>query len=744
MKRPSIALAMIVKDERHNLPRLLESVKDCFDVIHITDTGSTDGTVEYLKSQEAKEIAGCPIEVHDFKWVHDFSVARNASFAPVKTDYVAWLDADDVLSDREAFIHFRDHVMSTADYWIATYHYAFDASGKFPVCSFVRERVIKTRKGFAWKYFVHEACVQAEGKNYRAQIVSSWSVNHMRGEEDIKKDRHRNLKLFEDHERTAGLDSRMTYYYGKELFDAKEYMQAGTKLLEAAKIENLDIHDRIMAIQYACGAAIECKQFQKAIQIGTQGINLLPTRAEYWNLIADTYVMQGQLQNAIPYYSAARQVEPDTVNGTVYCAHDAYERYPTEQLACIYLNQGKIDQAEEEIQRLMRTNPARAEELFKDLERITSMVTVNTNAKDCDDIVITCPPAAAKEWDDKVHEEIGLGGSETAAVELSEYWQEMTGRRVIIFNNRQARHTSKSGVEYRPLGELPVYLKANKPFIHIAWRHAVRITSAPSYVWCHDLFTPGAENLGNYEKILCLSEFHKGYVRALQNIPDDKVMLMKNGIEPKYFGPDESGAIPCKNPNKIIFPSSPDRGLDRAIEIVSRARAEFPDLELHVFYGFDNMRAMGMHEMADRLEGLIKDNPWVKYHGNVKKDVLAHHFMQSAVWLYPADFIETFCITALESLAAGCFPLVRNFGGVVDTLKPYVASGMVKIIDSDASSEAELDLWAGHLKEAIQGKFWERVKIDPDTVSWRTVAREWIEKLGLRLDASVNANAEAG
>src|SRR3954462_10439850 len=99
--RPSLSLAMIVKNEAENLPRLFASVKDCVDEIHICDTGSTDGTVEIAKAHGAV--------VTHFEWCDDFSAARNASFQDVKTDYVLWLDGDDVLENPDGFRRFRDH-----------------------------------------------------------------------------------------------------------------------------------------------------------------------------------------------------------------------------------------------------------------------------------------------------------------------------------------------------------------------------------------------------------------------------------------------------------------------------------------------------------------------------------------------------------------------------------------------------------------------------------------------------------
>src|SRR4051812_39008878 len=147
MSRPTVGLALIAKNEAENVDRLFRSVDGCFDEIRLTDTGSTDETVAIAERLGMK--------VHHFPWVHDFSAARNASFEPMTTDYVMWMDLDDVLENPEGFKNWRDTAMGLADYWIATYHYTSDPEGK-PVCSFARERCFRRDKNLRWKYFVHE------------------------------------------------------------------------------------------------------------------------------------------------------------------------------------------------------------------------------------------------------------------------------------------------------------------------------------------------------------------------------------------------------------------------------------------------------------------------------------------------------------------------------------------------------------------------------------------------------------
>lgn len=86
-----ISVCMIVKDEGDILEKSLKSfIKYGFEII-VVDTGSKDNT---------KEIAYKYTDnVYDFKWVNDFSVARNFSISKATNDYILVVDADEVIVD---------------------------------------------------------------------------------------------------------------------------------------------------------------------------------------------------------------------------------------------------------------------------------------------------------------------------------------------------------------------------------------------------------------------------------------------------------------------------------------------------------------------------------------------------------------------------------------------------------------------------------------------------------------------
>ncbi len=89
----TISLCMIAKNEERYLEQCLNSVKDLADEIIILDTGSTDKTKEIAARFDAK--------VYDFRWVDDFSAARNESLKHATKDWILVLDADEVIEKKD-------------------------------------------------------------------------------------------------------------------------------------------------------------------------------------------------------------------------------------------------------------------------------------------------------------------------------------------------------------------------------------------------------------------------------------------------------------------------------------------------------------------------------------------------------------------------------------------------------------------------------------------------------------------
>jgi len=76
---------------------------------------------------------------------------------------------------------------------------------------------------------------------------------------------------------------------------------------------------------------------------------------------------------------------------------------------------------------------------------------------------------------------------------------------------------------------------------------------------------------------------------------------------------------------------------------------EFPEATLHIFTDLKSDKL----ESYRAMEMQISHDPSITLRGRVSQDEIAVEFLKSDVWLYPTDFTETYCITALEAQAAG-------------------------------------------------------------------------------------------
>jgi len=115
---PSVRLSqcMIVKNEEKNIEKALSWAKGiAFEQI-VVDTGSTDRTVELAEKLGAK--------VYHFKWINDFSAAKNFAIEQASGNWIAFLDADEYFSPEDAakLLPFFKHIQfdtKLRDIWLA-------------------------------------------------------------------------------------------------------------------------------------------------------------------------------------------------------------------------------------------------------------------------------------------------------------------------------------------------------------------------------------------------------------------------------------------------------------------------------------------------------------------------------------------------------------------------------------------------------------------------------------------------
>ena len=86
-------------------------------------------------------------KVYDFPWIDDFSAARNYAFSKGTMQYLMWLDADDLILERDKnmLLSLKETLPEDTDVVMMRYNTALDEQGK-PLFSFYQGTSAPQRK----------------------------------------------------------------------------------------------------------------------------------------------------------------------------------------------------------------------------------------------------------------------------------------------------------------------------------------------------------------------------------------------------------------------------------------------------------------------------------------------------------------------------------------------------------------------------------------------------------------------
>lgn len=146
----SISVCMIVKNEEKVLERCLRSLQGIWNELIIVDTGSSD---------ETKKIAArFTDKIYDFRWIDDFSAARNFAFSMAGCDYIYSADADEVIDEinRQRFLQLKEALIPEVEIvqmWYVTPP-EFNTTENFD--KEYRPKLYKRMRQFTWIDPIHE------------------------------------------------------------------------------------------------------------------------------------------------------------------------------------------------------------------------------------------------------------------------------------------------------------------------------------------------------------------------------------------------------------------------------------------------------------------------------------------------------------------------------------------------------------------------------------------------------------
>ncbi|MDR3204645.1 MAG: glycosyltransferase [Deltaproteobacteria bacterium] len=219
--KPSLGLAMIMKNEENNLPLSLGTLKDKFYEIVCVDTGSIDKSRELARGYGAKVV--------ETSWEDDFSAARNFGLEQMRADFILWLDADNSIAPNDLNLITQSLINLKNSEIILTAVEKVIPQGE----TLWQKRVFPNSPLYRFQGRVHEQLVHP----LRAKIIHSGAQIHHWGYGDLKTSLlkgQRDLAILLSCTETQKGEFYYLYQTGRTLFNLGRFEEA-LKYLTIAK-----------------------------------------------------------------------------------------------------------------------------------------------------------------------------------------------------------------------------------------------------------------------------------------------------------------------------------------------------------------------------------------------------------------------------------------------------------------------------------------------------------------------------
>jgi hypothetical protein len=270
-----------------------------------------------------------------------------------------------------------------------------------------------------------------------------------------------------------------------------------------------------------------------------------------------------------------------------------------------------------------------------------------------------------------------LGGSEKAVAYISKCFPKDYN----IFISGQVKNETIDNIQYIHQNQL-TNLIDNTPFHtvivsrYIGFYEMYQTCSFyQSFIWAHDtLLLPYGSTLNETQILkkwnnyingcVCLTEWHKTLFSDKYPELKNKINLINNGLDLDSFSTLDTNK---KTKNKFIYTSRPDRGLNVLLKLWPQIIEKIPDatLTISAYINFTS----NPEEVA--MKTIIDATPSIHYLGKLNVEQLYNEMSTAEFWLYPTNWPETSCITALEMLMSEVICLYYPVAGLVDTVGHY-------------------------------------------------------------------------
>jgi len=199
------------------------------------------------------------------------------------------------------------------------------------------------------------------------------------------------------------------------------------------------------------------------------------------------------------------------------------------------------------------------------------------------------------------------------------------------------------------------------------------------YIWAHDtMLLPYGSSLSdndilekwsNYiDGCVCQTEWHANEYKKKYPSLTNKTIIINNGIDTALFpSTNLLTSHNLKQCNKFIYTSRTERGLTRVLELWPQILLVMPDAKLVI----STYTKFPLNKEEEQIKTIIDQYDSIKHLGQLNTEQLYHEMVSAEYWLYPTNWPETSCITALEMLISEVICLYYPVAGLTNTMDSY-------------------------------------------------------------------------
>lgn len=357
MNKYKICVYAIAKNEEQFVDRWYNSVKDA-DKIIVLDTGSTDNTVEKLKSHN--------VEVYTkiiSPWRFDTARNESLNLVPDDTDICICIDLDEILVEgwREKLESIWDNDTTRLRY---NYNWSLDSQDN-PKVNFYIDK-IHSRKGYKWTHPVHEVLTYIGDKEEHFKITDDITVNHY---PDNNKSRSNYLPLLELSVKENPEDDRNMHYLGREYMYYGKWNDAIDTLIKHLSLKSATWKDeRCASMRFIARCYKNLHRYEEAKMWINKAIEEAPYLRDSYIEMALLHYELNNWDEVIKYCNDALKIQ--THQKTYINEIFSWNETVYDLLSIAYFNVGDFEKSLENINQALKINDS--DRLRKNLEIIKS------------------------------------------------------------------------------------------------------------------------------------------------------------------------------------------------------------------------------------------------------------------------------------------------------------------------------------------------------------------------------------